>query len=50
MWEDGTPEPIGWQLSAAGEQGELSQGSALLVAHKVDATFGNVSVVPVTPE
>ncbi len=47
VWEVGTAEPAAWDL--AGWQGtdDLSTGSLLLIAHHVDATFGNLSVVPV---
>ncbi len=50
VWKAGTPEPIGWPLAVAGQAGELSHGSVLLVAHKADISFGNVTIVPVVPE
>jgi len=49
VWQDGTPEPATWDLSAPNFPGELTTGSLLLVAHQTDASFGNVSVVPVAP-
>jgi hypothetical protein len=49
VWQDGTPEPAAWDLSAPNYPGELSAGSLLLVAHQTDASFGNVIVVPITP-
>jgi hypothetical protein len=49
VWEDGAPEPAGWDLTGAGPAGELGQGSMLLLAHQTDASFGNVTIVPVTP-
>ncbi len=50
VWKAGTPEPTGWPLAVAGQEGELSHGSFLLVAHKADISFGNVSVERVIPE
>jgi hypothetical protein len=47
VWQEGAPEPPRWDLCGAGPQGELSCGSALLVAHHADASFGDVSVVPI---
>ena len=45
VWPQGEVEPEEWDLSAV-KIGELSAGSVLLVAHDMDATFGNVSVTP----
>lgn len=49
LWEDGTPEPDSWDLQLNGTSSETWKGSVLLVAHHVDMTFGNVSVVPIQP-
>jgi hypothetical protein len=46
IWEDGTPEPGGWQLTAVEGAGDVTSGSALLIAHNTDVTFGNVSIIP----
>jgi hypothetical protein len=46
IWESGTPEPISWLLEGQENAYDLSSGSLLLVAHHVDATFGNVTIVP----
>jgi hypothetical protein len=46
IWEHGTPEPISWLLEGQENAYDLSSGSLLLVAHHVDATFGNVTIVP----
>lgn len=46
VWETAQPEPAGWDLSALRPLAEPQQGSAILVAHHVDAGFGNVSVTP----
>ena len=46
-WRDGESEPADWKLvgmqSLANDPGS---GSAVLLAHHVDATFGNVTIVP----
>jgi regulation of enolase protein 1 (concanavalin A-like superfamily) len=47
VWRDGTPEPNAWDVSGAGLAGELNTGSLLILAHFVDASFGNVTVVEV---
>jgi hypothetical protein len=46
VWEDGQPEPGGWPLVAQDGSADPSNGSLLLVAHRVDASFGDVTVVP----
>jgi len=46
MWEQAQPEPAGWDLVSQGLVTDPQSGSLLLVAHHVDATFGNVTVVP----
>jgi hypothetical protein len=48
VWEASQPEPSEWTLGITEGSGDLPSGSLLLVAHHVDATFGDVSVVPVT--
>jgi hypothetical protein len=45
LWPAGEPEPDAWDLERF-ESGDLDRGSALLLTHHVDATFGDVSVVP----
>ena len=49
LWEDGQPEPQNWDLEAKEPPGDLPGGSALLIAHNTDVTFGNVKVVPIAP-
>jgi hypothetical protein len=48
VWQDGQVEPSEWNLT--GQQGlsDPQSGSFLLVAHHVDVTFGDVTVVPVS--
>lgn len=48
VWQADFPEPALWDLQGVGKVGELSIGSLLLVAHHVDASFGNVTVTPLT--
>ncbi len=46
MWEQAQPEPAGWDLVSQELPTDPQSGSLLLVAHHVDATFGNVTIVP----
>ncbi len=45
-WPQGTPEPAQWTTEIDGVAGP-SAGSVILLAHHVDATFGNPIVRPV---
>jgi hypothetical protein len=52
VWEQGRPEPA-WNSSSftnivniVDSSGDLAEGSVMLVAHRVDATFGNITVCP----
>jgi uncharacterized repeat protein (TIGR02543 family) len=45
VWEDdGQPEPSAWNLIAGSSN--LAYGSFMLLAHHVDASFGDVTVIP----
>jgi uncharacterized repeat protein (TIGR02543 family) len=46
LWPDGTPEPAAWDIERIDGTEVQPSGSVLLVAHLVDATFGNVIVSP----
>ena len=46
VWEDGQPEPSGWDLTAQEGLSDPQNGSFLLLAHHVDASFGDVTVTP----
>ena len=46
VWEDGQLEPLVWQMSGLELEDDLASGSFLMVAHHVDASFGNVNVIP----
>lgn len=48
VWQAGSSEPAGWDISGQESLTDPQQGCILLVAHHVDATFGNVSVVPLS--
>ena len=45
VWEEGQPEPSAWDLTVQGVSGP-QYGSFLLLAHHVDASFGDVVVIP----
>ena len=44
LWEAGTQEPVAWDLVAIEGAGNLAGGSALLIAHNTDVTFGDIYV------
>ena len=46
VWKAADPEPVQWNLYGVGAAGGPDAGSLLLVAHWVDATFGQVTVTP----
>ncbi|MCL7414248.1 MAG: Ig-like domain-containing protein, partial [ANME-2 cluster archaeon] len=46
VWEQGSPEPLDWTVSGIGVGGELKQGSLLLASHYVNASFGDVTIIP----
>ncbi len=48
VWPKGEAEPGDWLLSIDGTDNSLQAGSALLLTHHVDVTFGDVSVIPIT--
>ena len=48
VWESTQTEPIAWDLAGNGLDGEPTRGSILLVAHHVDASFGTVSIQPIS--
>lgn len=51
LWEDGTGEPNGWDLIAEElTPDNIQSGSALLLAHNTDVTFGSFSVIPINNE
>ncbi len=50
VWDFDRPEPPMWNLAAEDQPGDLETGSVLLVANKVDVTFGDVTVNPVAAQ
>ena len=47
LWPDGDGEPERWDLQAIQPRRTLAGGSACLIAHHTDVTFGDIEVVPV---
>ena len=47
IWDAEMPEPAEWDLVTTEDCNDEKSGSALLVAHHSDVTFGSVSVKPV---
>jgi len=47
VWPQGDPEPPGWTLDMIEPANHPTRGCLMLFSHHVDATFGNVQVVPV---
>lgn len=46
VWPEGSPEPADWDLQEQQTTQDLPNGSLVLLAHEVDASFGPVSVTP----
>ncbi|MEM7262153.1 MAG: hypothetical protein AAF488_09200 [Planctomycetota bacterium] len=46
LWEEGTTEPANWDFDLTEDSSVPQSGSILLISHHVEATFGNVTVVP----
>ncbi|MCF6158468.1 MAG: hypothetical protein E3K32_07820 [wastewater metagenome] len=46
IWEKSGPEPLEWDLKGQGVEGELHEGSLLLLAHYADVSFGNITINP----
>ncbi len=50
IWPDGQSEPVNWDWQEIQEsEFALRAGGAVLLAHHVDATFGDVSIIDITP-
>lgn len=47
LWQAEKPEPKNWDFQAIEINPNNKTGSALLIAHNTDVTFGNVRVLPV---
>lgn len=46
VWEQGSPEPPQWDLSGFADVAEDALGAPALLAHRIDASFGNVTITP----
>ena len=46
VWEQGTPEPLGWTISGYGPASELKRGSLTVTTHYGDVSIGNISIRP----
>lgn len=46
VWRASDPEPASWELIAT-DANDVDGGSLLLVAHYVDASFGNITIKPI---
>ena len=46
FWEQGSAEPVAWNIEQTEDASNLQEGSLLLISHQADVTFGNVSVTP----
>ncbi|MGE0622637.1 MAG: putative Ig domain-containing protein [Pseudomonadales bacterium] len=44
LWQQGSIEPANWTMSGQDGPGDLENGSYLLIAHHIDATFGDVVI------
>ena len=50
VWEVGQPEPDDWKITAQTTAPyDPGSGSAVLIAHHVDARFGDVNITPIGP-
>ncbi|GAB5404396.1 MAG: hypothetical protein Aurels2KO_26270 [Aureliella sp.] len=45
LWPSGEPEPAVWDFERFEPSTDFQEGSALLLAHHSDVTFGNISVI-----
>ncbi len=50
FWKADEAEPLEWDLSAPGRPHHPATGSVLLLGHRVDVSFGDVSIVPLGAE
>ena len=51
LWPQGQAEPVGWDIVGQDvPTAGLSHGSLMLLAHHVDASFGNVTITPLTTD
>jgi hypothetical protein len=48
VWEAGQSEPVDWNITLQQGPNNLASGSFMLLAHHVDVTFGDLTVVPLS--
>ncbi len=48
VWPEGAPEPPNWDLTMQTGAEDLPAGSILLLSHYVNATFGDVTITPLS--
>jgi hypothetical protein len=44
VWEEGTSEPLGWDLTGQEELTDPQNGSMMLISYEMDASFGDVTI------
>ena len=44
MWQASQAEPPGWNIEEQGKPGEPASGGVVLLAHRADVSFGNITV------
>jgi len=47
VWEQGTAEPTGWDITGQEALSDPQNGSMMLISHHGDVTFGNVNVTSI---
>ncbi len=47
LWANGQPEPDEWDLTGIKDPEDMQGGSALLLSHNTDVSFGKVTITPV---
>jgi hypothetical protein len=50
LWDAEMPEPVSWDLVGIKENETMFSGSALLLSHNTDVSFGNVTITQITTE
>lgn len=50
LWAAEQPEPLSWDLIGIKEDETMFFGSALLLSHNTDVSFGHVSIIPLNTE
>jgi uncharacterized repeat protein (TIGR02543 family) len=48
VWEEGEPEPSEWDITAQEELSDPQSGSMMLISHRADVSFGDVTITPLS--